>query len=157
MANPGINSGASRRPGGPVRPESKAHVAARNLAEVKDKLGASAEAGNSQAAAIIAGYEKQYLDAITADATDEPTEPVSVNSTDEEEDGTESDRPIAPTVESIDRYLHALEAIVYSATVVLTDEQQQTLERTRWTWRKIPRPNSDIVECPLVLLCYKNP
>src|SRR5665213_1107729 len=105
--------------------------------------GLVAEAGNFRAAAIIAGYEKEYLDAITADATDEPTEPVSENSTDEEEDCTESDRTIAPIVESIERYLQALEAIVYSATVVLTDEQQQTLEKTRWPRRKIPRPNSD--------------
>ncbi len=53
--------------------------------------------------------------------------------------GAEVRRKLVPTVETAERYIRVLEALVHSQAVTLTEEQRTTLQRPMEDWRSILR------------------
>lgn len=66
------------------------------------------------------------LDAATGDSTKADVE-------------TEVKRKLVPVVESAERYIRSLEALVYSQTFTLTEEQRRALQKPMEDWRSILR------------------
>jgi len=48
-------------------------------------------------------------------------------------------KKLVPVVESAEQYIRALEALVYSAPVALTEEQKKALQKPMEGWRSILR------------------
>lgn len=134
--------GGSKGKGGASRTQSNSVAeAAKNLAEVKEKLGSAAEGSdNEQAKAIIGQYEKEYADAVAKD-TDVVAKAV--------ESGTKTDAKVKPPaetkvnkrlaaiVEVAERYIRVMERVVDSKAVTPTDQQQRDIEKARESWRKV--------------------
>ena len=106
--------------------------AAKQLAEVKQKLGKSAEDGSEQAKAIIAEYEKKHEAALalaqTATATnanEQPSSEFKVN------------KRLSAIVEVAERYIRVMERVVHTATQ--TDRQKKDIEKASEAWNKVLR------------------
>ncbi|WP_162601408.1 hypothetical protein [Occallatibacter savannae] len=103
------------------------------MADAKDKLGAAAEAGNDQAKAIIAGYEKDHADAVTAATT------LTVKTAEKSMPELRINSRLAASVEAAERYIRVMERVVYSDAAMLTDRQKSDLQKASEAWRKVLR------------------
>lgn len=105
---------------------SAAKTAQKALADAKAQLGTSAEAGNEQAKAIIAGYEKAVNDAAVVKPEQTKSSPeMRVN------------KRLAAIVEVAERYIRVMERVVNDDT--LNERQRKDIGKVRLAWRKVLR------------------
>ena len=129
VGNGGSKSdGASRQKGSTAVAE-----AAKNLAEVKEKLGSAADSENEQAKVIIGQYEKEYADAVAKAA--EPDN--KTNAKEKPSAETRVNKRLAAIVEIAEKYIRVVERVVNSNAVTLTDRQQSDIQKARESWRKV--------------------
>jgi len=103
---------------------SAAQAAQKALADAKAQLGASAEAGNEQAKAIIAGYEKAVNDAAVVKPEQTKSSPeMRVN------------KRLAAIVEVAERYIRVMERVVKDTTP--TERQKKDIEKASEAWHKV--------------------
>jgi hypothetical protein len=107
---------------------------AKALAEVKEKLGKSADDGSEQAKAIITEYEKKHEEALvqaqantTTDTTEKSSPEMRVN------------KRLATIVEVGEKYIRVMERVMSSNVITLDDRQQRDLEKASESWRKVLR------------------
>ena len=94
------------------------------LAQAKEQFGASAAAGNEQAAGIIAQYQADYEAAKARKDTERPAI---------------DHGKLVSIVEIGEQYIRVLERIVFSATVALSENQRNALQKPLEAWRKVLR------------------
>jgi hypothetical protein len=122
--NGGKNRGANRN--------AAVSQAAKELAEVKEKLGKSTEDGSEQAKAIIADYEKKHEAALAKAQADS-----AVGKKEKPSPEFKVNKRLVAIVEVAERYIRVMARVVHTASQ--TDRQKKDIEKAAEAWNKVLR------------------